>query len=293
MTALPGSPRPRRSRGRRLSLALLFLALLLAAWSFGIEPRWVAQRELEHAVPGWAGSPGLKVAVASDWHVGRSAWRGVMTAERARAIVAEINAARPDVVLLPGDFISDRDFRGEDPAAAAGEIARVLGGLKAPLGVFAVLGNHDWWHGGPAFMAALKAQGIAVLENAAAPLEAGVWVVGVGDHSTGHSDPGRAFAALPARAQALVLMHDPASLPDLPPVQGLVVAGHTHGGQVWLPGIGALVVPGAAPKAWAHGWVSHGPNTMYVTSGLGTSILPVRFNKRPEWLLFRVGAALG
>lgn len=269
------------SRARYRYLLAFATVALLAAWSVLVEPRWVARRDIAHAVPGWQGPPGLKVAVAADWHMTRH-WLRVMTVERARELVDRINAAQPDVILLPGDFISDRDWpRAEE------EIAAVLGGLKARLGVYAVLGNHDWWHDGAAFAAALRKQGITVLENDAMPLPGTpVWVVGIDDDFTGHSRPRQAMAKLPAGAQALVLMHDPASLMAMPPVQGLVVAGHTHGGQVALPFFGALVVPGAAPRQWAHGWVEHGGNRMYVTSGLGVSILPLRFNARPEWVVF-------
>jgi predicted MPP superfamily phosphohydrolase len=279
-----------RSRARWAILAAL---TGLAVWSVGIEPRWIAAREIDHAVPQWQGPPGLKVAVASDWHfTRRPLWR-VTTVARARQLVAEINAARPDIVLLPGDFIAERDYAPAQAATAEDEIAGVLGGLKAPLGVFAVLGNHEWWHDGPRFAEALRRRGIHVLENEAQAVAAGLWVAGVGDHSTGHSRPREALARVPPRAQVLVLMHDPASLFELPPVQGLVVAGHTHGGQVFLPFYGAPVVPGAAPRAWAHGWVEHGGNRMYVTSGIGVSILPVRLNMRPEWVLFRIGGAQG
>ena len=265
----------------------LFVAVplvLLAAWAALIEPRWVARRDIPVTVANWQGPPGLKVAVASDWHLTRR-WLRVMTLERARELVAQINAAQPDVVLLPGDFISDRDW----PGAPEEEIAAVLGGLKARLGVYAVLGNHDWWHDGAKFTAALRKHGITVLENDAVPLPgASVWVAGIGDDSTGHSRPRQALAKVPAGAQALVFMHDPASLVDTPAVQGLVVAAHTHGGQVALPFFGALIVPGAAPRQWAHGWVEHGGNRMYVTSGLGVSILPVRFNARQEWVVLTV-----
>ncbi len=274
-------------------LWLALPALLLAAWSFGIEPRWVAQRNIDHAVPGWRGPPGLKVALASDWHfTQKPAWR-VMSVERARRIVDAINAARPDIVLLAGDFIADRDWQPHKADTAEDEIAAELGRLRAPLGVFAVLGNHDWQHHGPRFAAALQRRGIRVLENDAAPADAGLWVVGIGDHSTGHSRPAQALAKVPARAQMLVFMHDPASFSGLPPVPGLVMAGHTHGGQVWLPGIGAPIVPGAAPRAWAYGWITHAGRQMYVTSGLGVSILPVRLNMRPEWVLFRLTGAAG
>jgi predicted MPP superfamily phosphohydrolase len=281
------------SRARRIALWLALSVLLLAAWSFGVEPRWVAQRHIDHAVPGWQGPPGLKVALASDWHFTQSpGWR-VMSVERARRIVDDINAARPDIVLLAGDFIADRDWQPHKADTAEDEIAAELGRLRAPLGVFAVLGNHDWWHHGPRFAAALQRRGIRVLENDAAPADAGLWVVGIGDHSTGHSRPALALAKVPARAQTLVFMHDPASFADLPPVPGLVMAGHTHGGQVWLPGIGAPIVPGAAPRSWAYGWIEHAGRHMYVTSGLGVSILPVRLNMRPEWVLFRITGAAG
>jgi predicted MPP superfamily phosphohydrolase len=269
---------------------LIPVIVLLGTWTVLIEPRWVAHREISEAVPNWQGSPGLKVAVASDWHFTKRPLQRVMTVERARAIVAQINAAQPDVVLLPGDFIADHDYKPDTAATPEDEIAQVLGGLKARLGVYAVMGNHDWWHDGEKFTAAFTRAGITVLENDAVPLPVTpgtpIWVVGVGDDDTGHSQPVRAMRKVPKGAHALVFMHEPASFIDLPPVRGLVVAGHTHGGQVYLPFVGALVVPGAGPRDWAYGWVEHGDNRMYVTSGLGVSILPVRFNMRPEWVMF-------
>lgn len=277
------------SARNRWRLGALVFVLLVACWSVFIEPRWVAARQMVHQVPHWQGPAGLKVVVASDWHfTKRALWR-VMTVERAQRIVQEINAAKPDIILLPGDFIADRDYVTDGAPTPEDEIAQVLGNLRAPLGVFAVLGNHDWGHDGPPFAAALKKHGIQVLENEAVPLGGTkLWVVGVGDHYTRHSNPDKAFTQLPPGSQALVLMHDPASLYDMPLVNGLVVAGHTHGGQVYLPVVGAPFVPGAAPRAWAYGWVEHGLQRMYVTSGLGVSILPIRFNMRPEWAMFTV-----
>lgn len=277
-------------RRRRLGWAALAVLLALAAWSFYVEPRWLARREVAAALPGWQAQRPLRVAVAADWHFSNKALWRVMTVDRARRIVDEINAAAPDLVLLPGDFIADRDYRPANAPTAEDEIAAELARLRAPLGVVAVMGNHDWWHDGDAFIAAFRRRGIAVLENQAMPIPGTpIWLVGVGDHSTGHSRPARALAALPRGAPAIVLMHDPASLLDMPPVRGLVLAAHTHGGQVYLPFIGAPVVPGAAPRAWAYGWIAHGDNRMYVTSGLGVSILPVRFNMRPEWVMFTLG----
>jgi predicted MPP superfamily phosphohydrolase len=150
---------------RRIAIGFVALLLALAIWSFGIEPRWTARRDVEAPVPGWVGARPLRVAVAGDWHFSRRPWWRVTTVARARGIVDAINAAQPDLVLLPGDFIADRDYQPATGATAVDEIASELARLKAPLGVVAVLGNHDWWHDGPAFAAALRKQGITVLEN--------------------------------------------------------------------------------------------------------------------------------
>jgi predicted MPP superfamily phosphohydrolase len=288
--AMSAEPRRSRVRSTRAAALVLLVLVLLALWSFGIEPRWVAQRHVDVRVPGWQRPP-LKVAVASDWHLTRSAWR-VMTPAHARRIVDAINAAQPDIILLPGDFISGRG----DPSQGAldpDEIAAILGRLRAPLGVYAVLGNHDWWHDGPALTAALERRGIRVLENQARAVDAGLWLAGIGDEWTGHSRPAQALAQVPPGAQLLLLMHDPASLLELPSTQAVGFAGHTHGGQVALPWLGALVSAGNTPRGWSYGWIEHGGVRAWVTSGLGISILPVRFNRRPEWMLFTIDAALG
>lgn len=277
------------SRCRRWVGCLASGMLGLAIWTVIIEPRWVAAREMPLQIADWQGPAGLKVVVASDWHLTEnSLWR-VTTVDRARRIVQAINAAQPDVILLPGDFIAAPLAELAESALSEREVAQVLGGLKARLGVFAVLGNHDWVNDGATMVTELRQVGIHVLQNDATPLgRSALWVVGVGDHSTGHSKPAAAMRQVPVGAQVLALMHDPASLTALPSVQGLVVAGHTHGGQVYLPGYGALITRSAAPRQWAYGWVTHGTNRMYVTSGIGVSILPVRFNMRPEWVMFTV-----
>ncbi|RQO38877.1 metallophosphoesterase [Variovorax sp. KBW07] len=269
----------------RVRTVAAVLLLALAAWAVVIEPRWVAARAEPLGSATWTAPAGLKVAVAGDWHLTtRSAWR-ITSVDRAAGIVDQINAAQPDVILLPGDFLAGS---GDDEALSIEEMAAVLGRLKAPQGVYAVLGNHDWWHDGERTAKALSAQGIHVLENASVRLPGhDLWVVGIGDHSTGHSQPDKALAGVPKGAATLVMMHDPFSFATMPRTEGLVVASHTHGGQVSVPGYGALLVPGAAPREWAYGWIAHKGKRMYVTSGLGVSILPVRFNMRPEWVMFQ------
>lgn len=265
------------------------LVAISVVWMVLIEPRWLAARRIEVPISNWQGPKNLKVAVAADWHLTRRPLWRVTSVDRAREIVQEINAAGPDLILLPGDFIADSNFSADSGQAAEEEIAAILGGLHAPYGVYAVLGNHDWWHNGEGFMSALRRHGISVLENEGVVVPGlPLWLVGVGDDSTGHSQPVKAMQKLPKDKTTLVMMHDPASLQDMPDFNGFAVAGHTHGGQVFIPGIGALVVPGDAPKSWAYGWVQHRGNSMYVTSGIGVSILPVRINMRPEWVLFQL-----
>jgi len=137
----------------------------------------------------------------------------------------------------------------------------------------------------------LKKQGIRVIEHGAIPLPTAsgkLWLAGIGDDMTGHAQPAKTFAAVPADARFIVMMHDPANAPDLPPRTLVAFAGHTHGGQVRLPFYGALITPGRAPREHAYGWIPGAPAPTWVTSGIGTSILPVRFNCPPETVALRL-----
>lgn len=283
MAIRPALPR-RRAVWRWSPLLVLFA---LAVWSFGIEPGWLAERRLELASPRWT-APELTIAVAADLHVG-APHAGLATLD---TVVERINAARPDLILLPGDFMIHGVLGGERvmPEVFAEHLAR----LAAPLGVFATLGNHDWWFDGPRVRRALEAKGIRVLDNEAATLlhrGQRFALIGVGDDMTNHVDVRRATSGVAAGLPALVMVHDPATLPELPAGPALAFAGHAHGGQVALPFFGALLTPGRAPRQHAYGWVDAGPVPAFVTSGVGTSILPVRFNRRPEYLVVRLRPA--
>lgn len=266
----------------RLIVAALLLGIV--GWSVGFEPGWLQQRQLLLAAPGWTGRP-LTIAVAADFHVGAPHAGLAML----RRVVRDINAARPDLIVLPGDFVIQGILGGQPVAAEviAGELAR----LSAPLGVFATLGNHDWWLDGERVRQALAAVGIRVLENQALPLPDAnrpLWLAGIGDDMTGHADPKKAFASIPADAKLIVIMHDPANAPALPPQTVVAFAGHTHGGQVRLPWIGALITPGKSPRRHAWGWIPDAPTPTWVTAGIGTSIFPIRFNCPPEIVILQV-----
>lgn len=263
---------------------LTLLALLL--WGFGIEPGWLQERQLAVASPRWT-LPPLKVAVASDWHVG-APHAGL---DMVRQAVAQINAGQPDLILLPGDFVI-QGVLGGTPVAGE-EIAQALGHLRAPLGVYATLGNHDWWLDKGKIAGQLAKVGITVLENQAVALShqgRPFWLVGIGDDMTQHSAPQQALAKVPPEVPLIAMMHDPATAPQLPARTAVAVAGHTHGGQVRLPLIGALITPGRAPREHAYGWIPGQSVPTYVTSGIGTSILPVRFNCPPETVMISLSA---
>ena len=278
---------------KKLSFKAIFYALLILAflWTVIIEPRWVAKREIVLNLTKTGQLNGLKVVLCSDWHfTKRPLWR-VMTIERARKIVNEINASKPDIIILAGDFIADTDYQFEISGSAEEEIATILGELKAKHGVYATLGNHDWWFNGEAFTKALQHHNITVLENNSIKINSlNLWLAGIGDALTNHANVYAALKDIPENAPAIIAMHDPGSLQQVSASwqnsNALFLAGHTHGGQVYLPWYGAPIVPATSPREWAYGWVKYNNHSMYVTSGLGVSILPIRLNMRPEWVEF-------
>jgi uncharacterized protein len=271
---------------KRSRLIVWGTLLAMAAWGFGFEPGWLQQRNLTLSVTDCTDRP-MTIAVAADFHVGAPHAGLPML----RKVVDQLNAGSPDLILLPGDFVIQGVLGGQavDPA----QIAEEFGRLKAPLGVFATLGNHDWWHDGQQVRQALEQKGIRVIENGAIPLPGAgqnVWLVGIGDDMTGHAHPAQALGAAPADARLIVMMHDPANAPDLPPRTIVAFAGHTHGGQVRLPFFGALITPGRSPLRHSLGWLPDVPAPTYVTAGIGTSILPVRFNCPPETVTLRLSS---
>ena len=242
-------------------------------------------REVRLSPPGWpAADAGLRVALISDLHVG-SPWNGV---DRLREVVRRTNAARPDLVLLLGDYVSRGVVGGSSvPPETTGQI---LHGLAAPLGVYAVLGNHDYAMNAPRIEGALRLGGITVLADEAKRIEpAGgrgpFWIVGVTDYLRGPHALHRALRQVTDDLPVLLLTHNPDLFPEVPPRVALTFAGHTHGGQVRLPILGRPIVPSIYGERYAAGSVIEDGRHLFVTSGVGTSILPVRFLVPPEVVL--------
>jgi predicted MPP superfamily phosphohydrolase len=228
------------------------------------------------------GTPPLTIAYASDFHAGETTDPAVL-----ECACDALRGVAPDLLLLGGDYVT------HDPGAADA-LAGELGRIPAPLGHFAVLGNHDWWAGGPRIRSVLEAAGISVLLNRAVRLPApyqSVWICGLDDHWSGCPDA--AAATDGADGVRVILMHAPSGLLDLGNERfDLALCGHTHGGQVALPGGTPVVVPqGALSRRYARGRFDLGEGrTLLVSVGLGCVVLPLRLFARPEIIVCELTA---
>ncbi len=269
---------------------ILAVPFLLGLWAFVLEPASLEVNRHEILLPRWPPEQdGLLIALLSDLHVG-SPFNGV---EKLEEVVDRVNQARPHVVLLAGDYVVTGIPGGELVSPEA--IASVLAGLEAPLGVFAVLGNHDHWYDGPRVRAAFESAGIRVLENEGRRLDGegfDFWIVGIGDLWEVKPDVTSVLGRLPEGAAAIAFTHNPDLFPQVTDRVALTLAGHTHGGQVDFPLWGTPVVPSRFGARYARGHVVENGRHLFVTSGLGTSLLPVRFRVAPEVVLLRIGSGI-
>ena len=271
----------------RLLLFLLLVGLVVLGSSYRMATADPIVRETRVALAGWpAGAPRVRALLISDLHVAGPD----MPPGRLRRIVEAINALRPDLVLIAGDLVSDKRLATRH--YPIDEAVAPLAALRAPLGTFAVLGNHDHWRDAAAARAALRAAGIEILDNRAVragPLALG----GIDDAFTGHDDLDAAIGGLRRLGGARVLLsHSPDPFPALPPDIGLMLAGHTHCGQIRLPFVGAPTTMSEHDERYACGRIDEGGRTLVVGAGLGTSILPLRLGARPDLWLVTLGSEL-
>jgi len=263
----------------------------------------------EHSVPLPGLSPGLdglRVLQLSDLHVGR-----LFRSRPVRLAVSLINACRPDLIVLTGDFVSHGGLRHLKRAAPE------LSALRAPLGVFACLGNHEYWEGVDEVRAILDDAGVPTLVNDSAHLADHLWVAGVDDLMSGEPDLERTMADVPDGSAVVLLSHNPMILPQVADRPWLILAGHTHGGQVALPFLGPRAtarVPGLkwlmhvwewsgvrrhggrveaiAGARYPAGWYQEGRARMYVNRGFGfNQTWPIRLNCPAEIACFTLRTA--
>lgn len=258
-------------------------------YGFVIEPARLVDRDAELVLQRWpAACDGLRVDVVADLHTG-SPHNGLDNLDR---IVARLVASDADLVLMAGDYVILSVLAGT--YVPAQDMARRLRPLAARKPVYAVLGNHDWWKGGRRVAAAFSAAGIRMVDNRALPLRlgnCGFWLAGLGDLLEGDPDVAGTFAAIPRGAPVLALTHEPALWPRMPAQAALTVSGHTHGGQI-VP-ITWLRPPEFQPDSHLlRGRYGRKDGaTLFVSPGIGTSILPMRLGVVPEISRLRLRAA--
>ncbi len=282
------------------------LGVSTTAYGFGVEPDRLNVTRYSLAPPQWPADFKLRIAVIADLHA-CDPW---MSLQRIEGIVAHTNALKPDLTVLLGDYVVSQ--RRATRAIPAHEWAPVLGGLKAPLGVHAVLGNHDWWddrdvqragHGVPAAGRELQRAGIPVYENDARRLAKDgrpFWLAGLGDQLAyvparrfrsvrriGVDDLGATLARVTDDAPVILMAHEPDIARRVPSRVALQLSGHTHGGQVRLLGWSPIAPSG---QELTYGHVRKDCDVV-VSGGLGCSIMPFRLGIPPEIVLVTLGGA--
>jgi uncharacterized protein len=276
-----------------------------AAYGFGIEPTLRLGVARYHVrPPRWPAGFQLKIAAIADLH----ACEPWMSLERIEAIVDRTNSLNADIIVLLGDYVAGH--RHVTRVIPAAEWAPVLGGLKAPLGVHAILGNHDWWddkavqrdgQGLTVSRRALEAAGIPVYENDVARLsKAGrpFWLAGLGDQLAylparrfrplkriGVDDLAATLGKITDDAPVVLLAHEPDVAVRVPARVALQLSGHTHGGQVRLFGWSPV---SPSDKALTYGHIRMNCDIV-VSGGLGCSIMPFRLGVPPEIVLVTLG----
>jgi predicted MPP superfamily phosphohydrolase len=259
-------------------------------YAFAVEPGFrlvVTEWTLQTAR--WPYAQPLRIVILSDIHAVEP-W---MPASRIQAIVGKANTLGGDIILLLGDYVSgigERLRMGRVPAAEWGP---PLAALRAPLGVHAIVGNHDWWSDLEAVKGALRDAAIPLYQNRAIRIAGTTpfWLAGTdslvahplgGGRFRGEDDLPGTLAQITDDAPAILMAHEPDLFVDVPDRFAVTLSGHTHGGQVRLPFLGRPVVPSSFGQRFAYGHVREDGRDLIVSGGLGCSIAPVRFGVPPE-----------
>lgn len=244
---------------------LILVVILICIWIIFIEPNLITVKNVSICDSSLAN---LKIVFIGDIHFKS------YDKCRLNRIINKINQQEPDLVLSCGDYIDG--FNNENKVYTE-EIKKALSGIQSKYGVYTVLGNHDTNIGD---------LGIKILNNSNYYIkEKNLYICGVEDYVTGCPNIDKAFED--TKQPRILLMHSPDLYPNVVENVNLVLAGHNHGGQVNIPFIGPLFVPSKSGKKYLYGYFNDGFKKMFVTKGLGTSILPIRFNCIPEIVIIR------
>ena len=275
-----------KKRFRVAAAAILVLLVGLIFWSFFIEPNRLVVRQETIRIDNWPTElNGLRIAVISDIHTGGP----FIDDQKLRQIVDRTNELNPDLIVLLGDYMSSNSWHSHrvEPEVTAA----ALKGLRAPLGIYSVLGNHDWWYNGAKVRRALEDNGIHVLDDEVTEIkwrDKSLWLVGLADLWTRPQHISQTIAKAPPGSTVIALTHNPDIFPNVPRTVPLLLAGHTHGGQVNIPFIGPPLAPSDLSRKYSSGHFFEYEHHLFVTTGIGTSLFPVRFNVPPEIVLLTI-----
>jgi predicted MPP superfamily phosphohydrolase len=264
--------------------------------AFAIEPRFALITQHWHIRhPHWpASAKPLRIGILADIH----AIEPYMPPSRIAAIVHELNRQSPDIIFLLGDYVGSLS-RFPVIEVPVSEWSPALASLNAPLGIYAVLGNHDWWTGSvPEIRRTFYKEKIELLENRAVKISRNgfeFWVAGLGDQlargKRGFDDLPGTMRRIKDDAPVILLAHEPDIFVRVPSRVTLTLAGHTHGGQVYIPFIGRPVTGSNYGQRFAYGHLIEQDRHLVVSAGLGLSVAPVRFLVPPEITMVTLSAA--
>jgi predicted MPP superfamily phosphohydrolase len=267
------------------SAVIMFFVFLIAGLFAGycllIEPYRVQVTRWTVSTPKWTNDKPLKIAVIADPHL-IYPWKPPAFLKR---VIEKTNALQPDIILLLGDYIGTHALGWPvNPE----EGTKPYGDLKAPLGIYAIVGNHDVVQGYPEAKGWLEAlsKKVTVLQNQA--IKTGdFWIAGLEEPYRQNPDIEKTMESITDQTPVIMMTHNPDMFPEIPDRVALTLAGHTHAGQVQLPFIGALpqVVPSVYGLRFLHGHIREGTKDLIVSSGLGETGLPIRLNALPEIVL--------
>lgn len=266
----------------RAAVLIVLAAILLLAIGYSNATADPIVREAKVQVADWPeGAPPFTVLAISDIHVAGPD----MPPERLARIAKELNALEPDLVVVAGDLVSEK--RIATRLYSPDEVADSFAEFKATHDVLVVPGNHEHWAGLEPIVTALEEAGIAVAANEAV-VRGPLRVAAIDDHFTDHDDVPATFASLDALdpGPTIVVTHSPDVIPELPRSVDAVFAGHTHCGQISLPVLGPVAYMSRFGERYACGDIEDEGQRVFVTAGLGTSLLPLRFGAPPDvWLV--------
>jgi uncharacterized protein len=275
------------SKRFRFFLLIILFVLGLCFWIIRIEPNSIVINRLNFNVTSWHKEhKNLKMAVLADLHVGCPS----VSPAKLDKIVELTNKEKPDVVFLLGDYVVQDVIGGKfvSPDVIAPKLAK----LKAPCGIIAVLGNHDWWYNGEKVRKAFEKAGITVLENNAVRVThngKSFWVAGLADLWTRTPDINKTMSYITDNNPVIMLTHNPNTFKTVPARVSLTLAGHRHGcGQVSLCFWGKVGLPFLDNHYHATGYIKKDGRSLFISTGIGTSEMPVRFGTPPEIVIIKL-----